>query len=87
MGLADRFHHTFNSIMSMKIEVTMNEEKTEDKIHSIAQELNVLTKIVNEIGEIIGFRCEDTANFIDHKAIEVYRDEIVDQGEVEPDVL
>ena len=86
MGLADRVHYTFNSIMSMKVEMMMNEEKTDDKIQSIAQELNVLTKLVNEIREILGFRSEDTTNFIDDEAIEVDQDEIDDQGETEPDV-
>ena len=86
MDLADRVQYKFNSIMSMKVEMVMNEEKTDDKIESIAQELNVLTILVNEIREILGFRFEDTTNFIDVEAIEVDQDKIDDQGEEEPDV-
>ena len=64
----------------------MNDEETGEKIRSIAQELNVLPKLVNEIREILGFRCEDTTNFIDDEAIEVDQDEKDDKGEDEPDV-
>ena len=60
----------------------------EAELYEVKQTLgHVFTKPVNGIRKIKGFESEDTANFIDHKAIERDHNEIDKQGEEQPDVL
>ena len=72
--------------MSIRTEMMDYQEKIEEKIAQISQELQALTNIVQEIQDKISPE-DDVRKFIDNEAIEVDPDDIDDQGEQDPEVV
>ena len=46
MGLVDRVHYPFNSIMSLRTTMMVQEEKVDEKIKNLSREINSLAKQV-----------------------------------------
>jgi len=71
MGLVDRIHHAFNSVMSLRTEMMTQEDKVDEKIKNLSQEVNSLARQVKEMRKILLRQDDDVSNFIDNEAVEV----------------
>ena len=84
LTLVDRARYAFDSVISLRTDVTQLDDKTEQQIELLFQELKALKKIVKEIREEV---FPDPKKLIDDEALEVNPEDIEDQGEQEPDVI
>ena len=71
MGLVDRVHYAFNSVMSLRTEMTVQEDKMDEKIQDLSREVKSLVKQVQELREILQRQDQDMNSFIDDEAVEV----------------
>ena len=85
-GLVDRVYYAFNAVKSLRFQMMQNEDKVDEKICELSQEIKALTNLVHELREIISPPSPAGAIFIDDEALEVDTNEIDDQGDEDPEV-